>query len=442
MSLVVQIIKTKRGAKLGFAAGLRWAVLDDGQAAKRRQSLRHRIRTQANAIGASRYTTVKTDNATYVGLFSEPAKGKTGIKNLMSLAMLMREIASENREESEASIALLMQPEGFPDKRVLIVIQGGLVTVDVILDRQRAIDELMTHLDSGSMTVLSEHPEITHPHRVVTWDEITSSYFASTSKKVNQLKALPYSLLSLGLLGLSVVLIGAGVAYHQIVRAPEIKRLKALQSAQQDQTPSYTAEAFSGIAKSGWEKKDLLQFFQDKVLTQPYLVSGWSLQSVNCDPSSCSMTWLRQGGTTIGLGDALPGQKIDVAASSLDKTTTTFEHPKAALASFNKGSIKTLNDSLSVLRPVLQQMANAGVSASLGEVKRWAVIDVANVRQDAILSTMDLELTFAPHQLEDVLQTLPDSLVAQSFRLSVGSGEAKNPLRIALKGKIYVAQTL
>jgi hypothetical protein len=440
MSLVVKTAKKGRGARVGFAAGLRWAVLDDGQKSSRKQSLRQRIRGQATAIGANRYTTAKAGIATYVGLYSEPLSSKHAASQLMSLAMLMREIASEGNNESEVSVALLMQPEGLPEKRVLIVILDGFVAVDAVLERQRAIDELMLHINSTTdMIVLSEHPEITHAHRLVTWDEITSTYFSLRSKKSHLLKSIPYSWTSLALMTILVLGLLAATAYHQLVRVPEAKRLKAMQSANIDQTPAYQSEAFASIAKDGWNRSTLVSFFKDQILTQPYLLAGWTLQAVACSASKCNLTWIRQGGNSEELAIALPKQSIDVAASALDRTVTAFALQPEAVA-FNKGAIKKMDESLSALRPVLQKMANAGVTSTMSEPKRWAVIDISNVREEALLATIDLELNFPPHQLSEVLDLLPASVVPQTFRLSIGSGDAKNQLRLVLKGKMYVAQ--
>jgi hypothetical protein len=435
MSFVVHTIGTGRRA-ISFAVGLRWVVLDSsGQSFKLSKILgggkASSIRSQGHVIGASRYALNPID-AGVCGFFNDPSVLRKSEKSasIYSLSALFTKILSSSGMSDGASI-LMMQPSTIPDKRILIIVEEGLISVDALYDRATAVEEVNARLKHYPDTHLfSQLDEFGHPATPITWDDFAESI--GGKDRVGLLSPLPTPAWFPLLLGTGIVA-GAGLlGYQKFIVEPDAHRKMMLESQKQDKTPAYVLAVDKELTDAGWDRSDFLSYVET-LRAHPVLVKGWKLSQADCDLQQCKFNWDRLGGSVDELASALAEHKVIYRDSNLEKTITT-RPSKTRSTGWSRSKLLDYQSSLAEIRPSLQRLTNAGVSTSVTEPQKWAGVELTGVSPDAVLAKYSVELGGQLHLINGVVNALPESVLIKSMSLVVGD----NDVRFSLKGVVYV----
>lgn len=436
MSTIVHTLGTGRSA-LRLAAGLRWVVLDAGSASRPGKPRSDKIRAQAKASGASSYVLQQADQSTTtIGLYNEPMQPSKGGK-IYSLSMLfLRGVQREAAvDRSLINVALMLEPQGAPNMRVLVFIEAGQITRDLVLECSRAIEQLNKHVAvSPGLSVFSQHAEISHAHTPITWSNIDRLVDKSAVEAV--LRPVPRSPLAAITLVLAVLLVSTWFVYDYSVRQPEKKRRAAAELARRDQTPAYLAAVNQELQTSGFERADLVAFLNG-MRARPALIVGWALEQVSCDTRQCTTTWSRRGGLSSDLAAALPletmvsGDASGGGSASLEKAYTQVLR-EAKTSSLDRLALPVADTSAAQLVSVAQKLANANIPVTLRETRAWDAIALSNVNPQAVLRKGDLEISVMPHQAADVLALLPSNVLLQGVTFKVAE-----TIQVIFKGASY-----
>jgi hypothetical protein len=423
---------------LRLAAGLSWVVVKTGANGSPQKE---KIRAQAQASGASRYVLHKgqAGEATTMGLYSDPMTPSRGGKlyslSSLFLAGILREASVER---NLINVALLLEPQGAPNMRVLVYIEAGQVTRDTVLERTRAIASLEEHLAQlPGVSVFSEHAEITPVHTPITWADVAE--LADKRATASLLRPVPRSPVLL-LCALAVALaVASWFSYDLLVRQPEKKRRALAEQAQRDQTPAYLEAVERELKTTGWNRLDLLAFVSS-LRGRPAQRAGWAIEQITCDVQQCTTQWGRRGGLVTELAAALPHEILlsgDAANgnASLEKAFTRTNQERKN-ASLDKSDLPRGQASTTALLAMGQKMANAGVAVSLRELRPWDAIPLAEVQPPAVLLKGELELPVMPHLAIDALGLLPANVLIQSISLRV----TDDSMTFTFKGNSYAQQ--
>lgn len=421
-----------------IAAGLRWVVLDGGLG--RGKSQTSQIRIQAASIGSSRYVMQKSDAGDTVGLYNDPIVEDASLKGKiysLSILMLTGYLQRDGVDPVGINAVLMMQPSGLPEKRLLIYIEGGQVTLDTILDRDKAIEQAKSQIDISPDAVLYlEHAEVDRAHERISWSDVVELIDKKVSVAV--LKSVPVSPYLLPVIVLAIASAGGWYAYDQLVRQPEKRRLASIQAAKKDKTPVYVSASEQALRSTGWDRDDIKNFVFG-LMSHPAYVTGWSFAKIACDQSGCISEWSRRGGIVTDLQAALPNEKMIILSqdggnqsSTIEKTfmRQAYERKNAAI---ERSQLGTIEQSILEIRPVIQKLQNAGASATMGEFKKWEVASTSGVRVNELIYQTPVEVTMPLFRLSETLNMLPTNILLHSLVISNADGS----LSFNLKGVAY-----
>jgi hypothetical protein len=434
MSFIVHTIGSGRKA-IALAVSLRWVVLESatgsGKLVKFSRAKTSIVRAQGNVIGASRYT-LNPGDPNICGFYNDPRTGGKQDKfaAVYSLSTLFLNTLTKSGITEGVSI-LLMQPLEMADKRVLIIIEDGSVSVDGLLDQTQAIEEVNSRLRHFPDTRLySQLDELGHPATPITWDDLPG--LIEGKDRVAVLKPLPASPWVPLLLVAGVVAGGSFLAYQKLVVEPEAQRKALLEAQKQDKTPAYVLAVDQELSNAGWDRPDFDAFIS-ALRTAPALLKGWKLEQIDCDQKRCKSSWVRIGGTVDQLAKALPDQNVLHGESTLEKTIT-LRQVSAKATEWSRSKLLDHQTSLAEIRPAFQKLTNAGINTSTGEPQRWAGFDFTGVSPDSLLSRFPVELKAPLHMVKEIVAMLPEQILIKSFTVGLGD----NDVRITLKGVVYV----
>lgn len=433
-------------AKGHMAVGLRWVVLDQG--AKRRKDGRiatHIIRTQARTIAASKFVVLQSGMDTAAGFYSDPVvAAPPRLEKVYSLSMLFLSAFLRQRSDTVVNAALLMQTDRNIDKRAVVIILGGQVTLDTLLDTEKALERVNDEIRNvPGISVFCQSPEISATHTIISWEDIT----ALTDKEgsISRLQPVPASAYLIPAVAMVAVVIGGTVSYDQMVRKPEARQRALAQAVKADRTPAYVAAVDLALQRSGWSTGDLKNHV-DALRQYPMFTKGWALESLACDGAQCLARWERRGGTLATLQTALPSEKLLMpgsdespltkgAVATLERAFTTRPLAAQYLAS-SRDKLQTKNQALLSLYSPMQKLSNAGLSVSIGEPSKWDGFDASGVTASEILLQMPISITAPYFRAHEVLSTLPTNVFLKSFLLNTADGA----MTINFKGFVYARQ--
>ena len=435
MSFLVHTIGAGRKA-VAFAVGLRWVVLESAGSNQKRLRLlggssNSKIRTQGNVIGASRYT-LNPDEPGVCGFFNDPSSLSKSDKYsaIYSLSALFASTLKQGGMSIGSSI-LMMQPTTMPEKRILIIVEDGLIAVDAIYDQAKAVDEVNARFKHYPDTHLyAQMDEVAFPATPISWDDFTG--LSPKKDRHALLKPLPTPAWLPVMLVLGVAAASAIVGYQKLVVEPESQRKALLETQKQDRTPAYVLAVDQELSSAGWERSDFLEYMT-AMRASPVLLKGWKLHQVSCDQKQCTFKWDRLGGTVDELAKALPEQTVVYRDSSLEKTVTT-RPTKSMSTQWSRSKLLDYQASLAEIRPTLQKLTNAGISTTVSEPQRWAGVDLSGVRPDSLLAKYSVEIGAPLHLIKGVVDVLPESILIKSFVLAISD----NDVRMSLHGAVYV----
>lgn len=440
MSAIVYSEGKGRSA-IRIAAGLRWVVLDGGLG--RGKSQTSQVRIQSASVGSTRYVIQKSDAGDTVGLYNDPLVEDATLKGkIYSLSMLMLAglLLKDGVEAVGVNAVLMMQPTGLPEKRLLIYIEGGQVTLDTILERDKAIEQAKSHIDMSPDAVLYlEHAEVDRSHERISWQDVVALIDKKVSSAV--LKQVPVSPYLLPVLILAIASVGGWYTYDQMVRQPEKRRLASIQAAKKDKTPAYIAAAERALRTTGWDRADMNSFVAG-LMSHPAYLSGWTLAQVICDQEACTSEWARRGGVVTDLQVALPNEKLVIGSAGSSTQSSTLEKSfmrqtyERKNAEIDRSNLATSEQALMEIRPVMQRLLNASALATIGEFKKWEVVSTSGVRVNEIVYQAPFEVSLPLFRLSETLDMLPKNILLQTLSITNGDGS----FSFNLKGNAYARQ--
>ena len=426
-----QIVYQTKG--LALASGLKWPVMQE--TGNRSLSKRRVIRAVARDVRATRYLITQHDDGTYIGLYSpdELQRSVKGEIHSLALVFLNALLDARSQDRSMINAVLAMSVAGDHIKRAVVIINDGHIVHDHVEPAAR-VHELTTEqrLRLGdALQVFSSEQDIAQSVEV-SWEHLIGhANKLSRSQPVPGGLALPLLILAVGCVA------GAAFAYHQLITIPAQKEEQRRKAAAADRTGEYVRQMRAALQSVGWDKDQLLADAMG-MRTEPYFVSGWALKSVSCsvEGKSCTEDWERVGGNLKDLIAArpklqyVPQESAKDAQASLSRvldvkaTELTPEH----LPEQGTGQADM------VLRPIVNELVNAGVRVQISEAVAWPPVPLQGVSPAAIIKRRQVSITADYHLIEESIRKLPLHVVPHSYTLATAS----NPMTVTVVGHAYL----
>jgi hypothetical protein len=432
-----QIIYESKDLKpFGFVTGLSWSVLSsDAETAK---SIPTKIRRQATIVGATKYVLNQVGNNQFLGLFNASPLDTKPPRQLFSIAMVF--LNAFKNQDKRAINAVLVMSTAIEDRRIVVVVEGGQISLDVLMKTVDVSNQLQEIKKSGiSHAVFSDCADVPN---AASLDWPTLETYAD---KKSQLQTIPQNKgLVLGLV-LLIVLGVFGFVYYQKIVVPEKKRAALLaQEALQNQTPQYLQQLTVELKRVGFENASLSNLIQS-FKSENYFISGWVLSQTVCDISikSCEYRYERQGGEIEEL-IALETDKVhDTNASTRDVAIFRKAMPDLALKELTKAQLLPLDKTTNDLRSRLQRLTNAGATVGTTPTVPWPTqgLDMNKVDKNVVIQQSGVEIRI-PYAISDSLfELLPSHLAIHQVALvTSSSGDKAGALLLTLKGASYATR--
>lgn len=425
-------------ANTGLACGLSWSVLSTESDKSNRVS--SRIRKQAGMVNANKHVinTLQVDK--YLGLYSTPVLETKTPKRLFSLAMAFLSAAAGGDKANKTGVnaILMMTPQDNPQRRVVVVIEGGQIIHDRLENAADALGVIKEYRQDAagiSYNVYSDGYEISSAGEI-TWAHLLT-YCSATS----QLQSIPINTTA-ALVSLAILTAALGFgAYHYLVVAPaKLQAEKLAQQAALDHTPQYLQKLNAELARAGWDRADLAKTL-DQLVSEYSYIKGWVLEQISCDvdTQNCSYKFARMGGEVSELIQLQADKSYD--ASQSGKESAVFSKPfKPAVLELKVANIPEVATASVELMSKTQRLTNANVSVTNSAPIPWptAGLDMSKVNKKVVVKQTGFE-SKSPYVLtSSVIAELPASLMLRSFVISVAtSGDKANFLILNLKGHSY-----
>jgi hypothetical protein len=430
MSNIVHSVGTGR-SNVALASALRWSVLSIETISKR--ATNKIVRNKAALVNGSHYGILSLGTTTYLGTYTQAALSIESPKVIHSLALaFVAALVAAGADINSINAILLMQPQHSPDKRTLVVVEGGEIVRDDVDSSANAIANALAARElMPSHRIYTQYTEIPGSE-IVTWDQLFSSLGPTTV-----LQATPRNpLLLWGVL----VLVLAGftfAAVQKLVIEPERKRQRAAAAAALDKTPAYVSELRKSLSSTGWERADLSKAIA-QLQNHIFYSTGWILENRECSASaqSCTIMLKRAGGQLSSLLSLFPKAVYEVADSTLDTAKMT-EAQTMVPARMEPDDLPTSDTAAKQLREVLQRFSNAGIAITSGASEKWPVMDFSKVKAPVIATRGTLEITAPLPKIDDILSLLPPFVQVDSYRLIVSTDDASSYFKVTLKGSVY-----
>ncbi|WP_370263149.1 type 4b pilus protein PilO2 [Limnobacter sp.] len=191
----------------------------------------------------------------------------------------------------------------------LVVIENGVPTMDVIATESETI---------AMMEYYQRSREGMQPYRVVSNDtkiwmadqhiEDDSAFIKKHVNRADKINSVPLDYKNLGQIALVVALLVGALVGYEYYQAETQRRILAEQIAQADKTIEYGQALTDNLGRVGLataEYSKLLNMIYD----QPFYVTGWAMEAIECKFAACVMRWKSVGGYTQQLQAALPADK-------------------------------------------------------------------------------------------------------------------------------------
>jgi hypothetical protein len=422
---------------IGLIVGLSWSVLSSDADQLSGTALRDKTRRQGRLLGARQYVLSRLPHVVHLGLYTPPVLSReTPPRHLHALATVFL-AAFAQVDKSTVNAILLMPADGDDERRALVVIEGGQVVHDRLERTSEALGLVQKYRQTSGLlyTVFSHYPEVPDAS-TVTWSQLLGH-----TSKVTQLHGLPRNVwlwLSATLLILTGLL---ALAWYQWVVAPEKARVERLAKAARDnQTPQYLQKLAQGLARSGWQRADLMALLQAQTRQTVY-DKGWALSRIDCDLDSarCEYRYERVGGEIAELIARTVDKTYDVAASNKD-LAVLVQTLTPAVQALQRQEVPQRMAAAVTLRTALQRLSDAGISSHQGPPKPWPAqgLDMNKVDKSVVVQQNSLEWSLPWPLAADSLQTLPPFVGVRSMTVDLKTGSEKADwLRVSFKGHSY-----
>lgn len=424
------IVYTQKG--MALASGLRWSVLADTGRGPFKS--RKAIRGPAANVRATRYACTTHPHATYLGMYtpdvlSGAVKGEV---HSLALVFLNALIDASTADRSMINAALSMGTDSADHtKRALVIIADGHVVQDSVESASRVLEIISEWRGrlGEALQVYAGEAEIPDA-RVISWVDLLRH-----ANKRSQTLAVPASLVLPALILGALAVAGAYAFYHYTVTVPAVEAERMRRTAAADRTGQYLQQLQEAMQTVGWSGESVIADLLS-LRPEPYFTAGWTLTGVDCktETKACVEQWTRVGGM-------LP----DLIAARSGLTYMSQVSAKDAQASFTR-ALEISPSSLSVdllpansqdadlkLRPVVNELVNAGVRVQISEAVAWPPVPLQGVNPDAVIKRRKVSITTDYRLVEQVIRKLPAHVVPDSYVLTTS-----NPFVVTVTAYAYV----
>lgn len=413
----------------GFVAGISWQPISQSGYSKRTSE----IRELADRIDATKQIQIKTNYGVYVGLYNydpdisdEERKG-----SMYSLAaILAKKVGTQN------TILFWRIKEGHrKDEVALIVIEEGAPSLDFVASENEAMSTLQSYID-GSVNntvyqLLSNAPDAL-PNAIVVDDTLLSGQFKSEFA----FQGLPTDFIKAGGV-LSLVMLAAGGLYfgNEYMIEQENNERLARAKAQVD-TPRYLAalkNAQKSIGLSGFEVERLI----NKLLEQPVVAKGWTLDKITCQSARCTSNWTSQGGYTEELIDFLYNQTPVSNTRAINKLSFTFTYDAVVngVDNIKKLSDKPQTQTFLYREQQAWKKAGFGYTVNVNGIQ-WPT-GFKNVPENQAVNRYPISISGSLPIVRDFLNRYSEDLFWNTIEIDVDVTNANKPLEFTLQGAFY-----
>jgi hypothetical protein len=434
------------GSKVHLAIGLRWVVLDPG--VKRRKDGRipsSTIRRQASTLSASKFVVLQSPTERAAGFYNDPVVNvPPQSEKIYSVSMLLLSAFIRQQPGVPVNAILVMQAERYLDKRVVVIILGGQVVLDALLDTEKALQRVQEAISSApSATVFSQSAEISTPHTPINWENIAG--LADKAGSIARLQPVPRSPFLVPALTAVVAVLAGFFAYDQMVRQPEAKRVAREAQIKADLTPAYVSAVNLMLQSSNWDVQNL-QVHMGALRDYPIFTKGWALESLACEGPNCVSRWGRRGGTLADIQSALPAEQLVLpgseSASAEKAALTTLDQAftirvqQVKLLDRTRDSLPSPLEVRLALYTPFQKLGNSGIVATIGETSNWDGFSTASVNPAVWVTQTPISISAPFFRAQEVLAFLPPVVSVKSYLLTTDDGA----MTIAFKGFVYARQ--
>jgi hypothetical protein len=426
-----QIIYQQKG--LALASGLKWPVLQiSGKSPFKRRAA---IRAAARDVRATRYLITEHDEAKYLGLYTPDELQRSVKGDIHSLAMVFLNALLDARsvDRSMLNAVLVMSIDGDHSKRALVIISDGHVVHDQVESAQRVhelVGELRNRL-ADALQAFSSEKDIPGA-REVSW-ELLAGY----ANKSSRTQAVPKSIL-IPLVAATVIVVGgAGFAHHQFVTLPQLKAEALRKAAASDRTGEYLRELQQALQSVGWNREHLIADLS-AMRVQPFFAAGWALKAVSCsvEARACTEDWDRVGGSLANLVVVRSDLQYQPQDALKDSQATFMRELAVQPAELTADRLPEHGnaDADRMLRPVVNELVNAGVRVQMSEAVAWPPVPMQGVKPSVVIKRRQVSITADFHLIEESVRKMPEHFVPHSYTLSTSS----SPMSVTVVGHAYI----
>lgn len=424
------IVYTQKG--LALASGLRWSVLADTGRGPFRS--RKAIRGPAADVRATRYASTTHPQATYLGMYtpdvlSGAVKGEV---HSLALVFLNALVDASTADRSMINAALSMSTDSADHtKRALVIIADGHVVQDSVESASRVfeiIGEWRGRLGEALQVYASE-AEIPDA-RVISWVDLLKH-----ANKRSQTLAVPASLVLPAFVLGALAVAGAYAFYHYTVTVPAAEAERMRKAAAADRTGQYLQQLQAAMEAVGWAGEGVIADLLH-MRGEPFFTVGWTLTGMECktETKACVEQWARVGGMLPDLIAARSGLTYVAQVSAKDEQAGFIRTLDVNASRLSVDMLPANSEDADLkLRPVVNELVNAGVRVQISEAVAWPPVPLQGVNPSAVVKRRKVSITTDYRLVDQVIRKLPAHVVPDSYALITS-----NPFAVTVTAYAYV----
>lgn len=435
MSIERVVAKTSAGPLLG---GLDWRPPSNGI---------HSNRALQEAKGqteSTHYTLLQTHGFTRYGLYKARIS-EEGLK--LPKGVLSAAACFANLVGAEApNAALVLQVESGNDrseqKYLVIVLEDGVPHVDTVVNEMSARDTIGSEERPMWAFNDTKYPNC----HVVNFEWLASG--SDKSARVQPIPANPWPIVAM--IALSTI---AGLSWwgYQDLKAAELAKLQLAQAAAADPIPKYLSALRAQAPNMATRRSDVLEGARG-LFELDVTLPGWQLKSLECNAltQQCLLSWLRKGGTTEDIENALPSQALLPTVNQgspiplIDQTATVKAWPVGRQSLLGgDGGLPSLSQGFTEFMPTLQMWKTAGLEIDIKAPSLWpSTAGVPNeFKHPSALHRGQIVISGVPGPfIEEVLASAPRWIQWEIVRADLGEGsDPRARLSFKAIGTYYVS---
>ncbi|MCR2747606.1 type 4b pilus protein PilO2 [Limnobacter parvus] len=279
-------------SKQGLVAGLSWQPLLSKSIFQRMSE----VRRNALMIDCDLYALVKSGKQASGGFddYDEGlAQEERKLKQYSFAAAMCKAY-----QETDTIVAWRVRTGQRIGEIALVVIEGGMPTLDIIVSESEAISMMEYYQQSRDRAQLFRI--VSNDTSLWVADEFIENEAEFTKKHTTgdaRINTIPLDYKTLLQATIGVFLLLGFLMGYDYYLAETKKRELAAQIASQDNSAQYATELDSRLGQVGLNTESYIRLL-NAVYDLPFYINGWAMRSIDCSFSVCTMQWSSVGGYT------------------------------------------------------------------------------------------------------------------------------------------------